>query len=74
MIRYTVRLADGRLFHFLERARADRFAQRHGGELVPFSVEMLAAELRAIIAGPEEHGRPGIRAGGRWSGAGSGRG
>jgi hypothetical protein len=50
MIRYTVRLPDGRLFHFLTDERADQFAAKHGGQRIPFSVDMLPMYIRGIAS------------------------
>jgi len=49
MVRFTVRLADGRLFHFLSEGMADLFAKEYGGTRVPFSVDMLPAEVRRVL-------------------------
>jgi hypothetical protein len=54
LVRYTVRLADGRLFHFKEEATADHFAKECKGTRVPFSVDMLSPEVRAILGLTEE--------------------
>lgn len=50
MTRYTVRLPDGRLFHFLTEERADRFAAKTGGQRVLFSVDMLPVYIRGIAS------------------------
>lgn len=49
MVRYTVKLPDGRLFHLKDERAADLFALKHGGTRMPFSVELLPADLRKIL-------------------------
>jgi hypothetical protein len=62
MIRYTVRLRDGRLSTSRRRRRPTTSAKEVGGQRVPFSIDMIPPELRERIGlstQPKEtdHGR-----------------